>query len=138
MWINPDHDDLLHDVGPPVLVQQGDVQDEDARSLAAGGHLRLHPCTDRRVSDGVDALAGGGVRKDGGRKLAPIETAIRQQDVRAEGVDDLLERGLTGLNDVARQPIRIDHLGAQLHEHLGDHGLAGTDPTGEAQGSHRP
>src|SRR2546421_202622 len=74
LWINPDHDDLLHDVGPPVLVQQGDVQDENARSLAAGRHLYLHPCTDRRGRGGGDPLGGRRARPKAGPQPSPPST----------------------------------------------------------------
>ena len=72
------------------------------------------------MGDGVEPLAGDGVREDGGGKLATVEPAIRQQDARTEGLDDLVERGLPGFDDVAGELISIDYLGPEVAEHLGD------------------
>ncbi len=118
--IDPDQDDALDSLGARGLEEQRNIEDEQARLAAVGLHRQAHALPDRRMRDRIQPLPRTRIGKDDGSELAPIEPAVVEQHVGTEGVTNLLEGGLAGFDDVARQLIGIDHLCAQVPEHPGD------------------
>ena len=69
--------------------------------------------------------------RDRGEPLA-IEPAVGREDRGAEPGDELGERRLTGLDDLARELVGVDHGGAAVDQQPGDGGLPRGDPAGQS------
>src|SRR5712692_1141733 len=136
--IDPDHDYRLDNRGAAILVEQRDVYHQDAVLRLASRNLLCHSRLDAWVGDGVEPGPGGGVAEDQVAQPWPIQHPIFAQELAAERVDDLLEGRLAGHHHLARQLIRVDHLGAQVGEHSRDRGLSRPQATRQTEDSHQP
>jgi hypothetical protein len=77
-----------------------------------------------RVQNGFEFFPGGGIGKDNPREFVAAQFAIRGDDVFAENRLDFRQSGLAGLNELARQFIRVQDLRAALVEKLGSGGFS--------------
>jgi hypothetical protein len=117
-----------------VLHEQRHVVDDDP-VLRRGGHQLGGPRADARVDDAVEGGAGGLVGEHAPRELGPVEHAVTDHVV-AEGLPDRGEPVGAGFDDLASDPVGVDHRRTVLGEPPGHCGLAGADPAGEAYAQH--
>ena len=72
---------------------------------------------------------------DAAERLA-VEPAFRVEDARAPACHDLVEERMTGLLELARQHVGVDHVRAPLHQLRRDRRLPAADATGQPHELH--
>jgi hypothetical protein len=122
----------------PVLDEQRRLVEHDVRAgIGPRGDLLRARGGDPRVRDAAEVGARGLVGEGDRREPLAVELAVGGEDRRAEPRDQLRERRLTRLDDLARELIGVDHGGAALREHARDGALARRDAPGQPDHVHR-
>ena len=86
---------------------------------------------DARMGDALEIGARAGVREDDRAEPLAVERPVGRQDGHPEARDQLGERGLSRLDDLARDQVGIDDRGAACGELLRNRALARRDTTRE-------
>jgi len=79
---------------------------------------------DMRMCQCIELRSLVGVGKDDLSQLPAIDLAIRRQNPRAEGSDDIAVRFRSGPQQSVHNAIGIDYMGAQIRKHAGDGAFA--------------
>ena len=77
------------------------------------------------------------VREHDASERLPVEAAFPVDDTLAPASDDLVEERLTGLLELSRQHVGIDHVGSARRELGRNCGLAASDAARQADELHR-
>jgi hypothetical protein len=88
------------------------------------------------VQDLLKKLTGMGIRKNLPGQGSPIQRTIRLEHFPAESLHDPAERWLTGLHEVTRETVGIDHRNSTLQEKLFRGGFTHPKSAGDAYGGH--
>ena len=83
-----------------------------------------------RMNDRFEFFSGFGLVEDQRPKFLAIESAIRLQHLVAESIDDFVPGFASGLDDFARENIRIDDGGAEALKNPRDRAFARSDAAG--------
>ena len=122
----------------PGFKQQRNHNDSQRAVFPAPGFDLGEPAfLNARVQNGFEFFAGGGIGKDNPREFVTAQFAIRGDNVFAENRLDFRQGGLAGLNELARQFIRIHDLRAAFAKKLGSGGFAHSQATGQTADFHR-
>ena len=89
---------------------------EDDIGALSGLQGLLHGPADGGMHDAVERAALLGLGEDMFAESLPVQSAVRGEHVGAKGLDQLIERGLAGFDDIAGQGIGIDHRDTKARE----------------------
>src|ERR1700688_266374 len=88
------------------------------------------------MHDGIHAVKLGAVREDNGAELGAVDVASSAGDRRAKLAEDFVVSGLTRLDQLVRQGVRVEDGENEFAEHGGDGAFAAGDAAGEAESKH--
>jgi len=91
---------------------------------------------DTGVEDTLELFAGGRLGKDAAGQFAAEQVAVRGNDSGSEGLADLGEGRLAGLDDLAGELVGVNDWDVPFAEEASTGGLAHADATGESQDFH--
>ncbi len=118
-----DHHQGVEIVGPPGLHQQrGLVEHQPVPLGGQRRHVLAHPFVDARMGDGLQALAGNGLREHLGPQPPAVQRPVRGDDLRPFP-GDLRQGRRARLHHLARQLVGVDQRHPQPLHHPPDGGL---------------
>ena len=92
--------------------------------------------SDQGMDDGLKPLSECAVSKDGPAKPLPVDSAIRRQNVVAEGLCHRPSRQPAGRHHVMDSRVSVMKRNAAIPDHRRGRGFAGRDPAGQADDKH--
>ncbi len=129
VFVAVDDEDPVNEL-PERRTRQQRYDDELVR---AAGSVRLSPGLEANagMQDCLEFAPRVIVRKYERAHCGPVEVARRFDHMVAETRPDLIERRLTGRNDLAGDDIGVDNGDAEIGEHAGDRGFPAGNATGQ-------
>jgi hypothetical protein len=91
---------------------------------------------DTRVDDGVETVEFCAVGEDDGAELRAVDSSAGAGDGRAEFAEDFVVCGLSRLDELVREGVRVQNGEAEFAEHGSDGAFAAGDAAGEAKSKH--
>ena len=117
LYLARDIDDE-HAVDPCILL--GVLRQQRHDDHRVGAAWRGRPPAQRiayaRMQDAFESVPRGRVGEHALAQGAAVERACDIEDARAECGDDLLQGGSAGLDEFARDDVRVDHIRAERRE----------------------
>lgn len=135
--VDGDDDQAIEEAVNFVFDQEGSIVDDEGMALVCGGLRFLHHgLCNTRVRNGVEFQAKRGVGEYFLAERGAVQAAAFVEDLGAKGLDDFVERGLAGFDDLARDLVGVDDVDAEFAEHGCDGGFAAGDSAGKSHDDH--
>ena len=112
------------------LYQQGN-NDQLIGAAGADG-LFYRGLADSWMQNPLEFMPGGLVCEDKGAHCGAIKIAVGRDDLHAEHIADLVERGLTGIHDFSCDDVGVNDRHAEPGKYFGDGRLAARNAPGQA------